>query len=194
MGKKGLKSCKGRGESWDEPKTERVNVQVTKTCKTLLQKQSKEKNISIAELMERFSRGQLGEQALVDALISRPLDAHQVKSAIASFSRREWINIARLCLELLNVDEGKLEMASKGGDIKETIAELVQVNRAACIEAFEDIVPIERVDAIIGGDRPTDDELSLLSAALSRGLGVLQQLRTREFGNGNSHQGNKSSL
>jgi hypothetical protein len=189
MGKKGIKSRKGKGESWDEPKTERINIQVTKTCKTLLQKQAVDIDVSLAELMERFSRGRLGESELVNALLSRPLDAQQVKDAIASFSRREWINIARLCLDLLNVEEEQLATSIVKGDELETIAELVKNNRAACIEAFEDIIALDRVDAIIRGERPTDDELSLLSVALSRGLGELEQMRKKRFGNGNSHQG-----
>jgi hypothetical protein len=192
MGKKGIKSRKGQGESWDEAKTERINVQVTKTCKRLIKEQAHAIGTSISEFLERVSRKKLDEDELIQSVKARPLDAEQVKTAITRFSKKEWINIAKLCLELLDRDDEEVE--EKAENTKPiTIAELVKANRDACIEMFEGVVLVERVDDIISGVKPTQAELELLGAVLPVSFERLEQIFRRDFGNGNnatSHSAN----
>lgn len=183
MGKKGIKSRKGQGESWNEAKTERINVQVTPTCKNLLKEQADALGISITEFLERSSRNRLSEAELINSVLSRPLDAVQVKSAVPHFSRKEWISIAKLCLELLSEEE---EREAQQNSESMTIAELVRQNREACIEMFRDVAPIERVDEIIQGAKPTQAELELLGAALPVSFEELEEIFRKNFGNGNN--------
>lgn len=57
MGRKGRKSTKGIPEDWDEPKTEKLTLQMTPTGRRLIGEIAQKFNISISELVERIARG-----------------------------------------------------------------------------------------------------------------------------------------
>lgn len=59
MPRKGHKSTAGVGDLYETPKT-RLNISITETAKSALQARADELDISISELIERFSRGLVG--------------------------------------------------------------------------------------------------------------------------------------
>jgi hypothetical protein len=83
----------------------------------------------------------------------------------------------------------KLERPMCTSRTDKTIAEWVQECRSACVVMFEDIFPIERVDAIATGAKPTDEELEVLASALPISLEDLRRMRKEEFPNGSASQG-----
>lgn len=78
MPRKGHKSTAGVGDLYETPKT-RLNLSVTETAKSALQARADELDISISELVERFSRGLVGlpkqESHAKKRKRSRPLSA-----------------------------------------------------------------------------------------------------------------------
>ncbi|MBD2743666.1 hypothetical protein [Coleofasciculus sp. FACHB-1120] len=56
MGKPGKKSKRGKGEIYDEAKSEQLSIRLTPTAKRLLKDKALKKGVSIQELIERYSR------------------------------------------------------------------------------------------------------------------------------------------
>ena len=67
-----------------------------------------------------------------------------------------------------------------------TIAGLVRQHRDDCVEMFDEIIPNPegRVDAIISGVQPTEEELELISSATGTSLDRLRKISMEEFANG----------
>lgn len=109
MGKKGQKSLKGQAENnWGEPKSVRLNLQITETAKRLLQEEAAKYGISLAELAEFLAR-KVQPSVTIAQLIAR-------------------VNLKRL--------------------------------------AAETQISIERLQQLMDGQKPTDDELIDLAAVL----------------------------
>lgn len=171
MGRKGVKSQKGKGESWNEPKNQVLNARVTATAKNWYVHTAQAIGQTVPELLERIARG------LVDLPTkAQNLPFEQIKREIPRLSVLQLTQLIELIAQALAV---KLQR-SRGA----TIATLVRMNREAVIEAFEDVIDLGRVDALIQGDRPTPDELAFLSTALNQSFEELQQICKEEFGNG----------
>jgi hypothetical protein len=64
MGRKGQKSSRGQPETdWGEPKTERLNLKLTKTGKDGLDLMAEENGTTITDLLERIGRDGCGEKS-----------------------------------------------------------------------------------------------------------------------------------
>jgi hypothetical protein len=94
MGKKGIKSRRGQGEAWDEPKSERLNLQLTATGKRLFKEIADSLGVSFAEVIERFARGllKLDEKSSVS---DRVLSIDEVRRSFARFSGIQLIRLGR---------------------------------------------------------------------------------------------------
>lgn len=150
--------------------------------------------VSLLELNAFLQGGMESSHFFAQLQDGRELDAHDESALVSQiFQAMRKLSPARIA-----------EVVTKGGELitqklghlfpatsapKASIAQLVQDNYGACTEMFEDVVAPHRVDAIAQGAKPTDEELELLSSALSIGLEDLRQMRKKEFRNGNANQG-----
>lgn len=183
MGKKGIRPQKGQPETdWGEPKTAKLNVGLTPTGKRLVKERANQLGISVSEVLERWARGidvNMDNQPVVESFTPPPT-VERILASLSRYSRQQIGRIVRAGLDLL--------IGSPSS--QQRIADLVQDHRDAVLEMFEDAIdnPEERVKQIIGGDRPTEIELSLLPMALSIDDAELMQMFKKEFPNG-SNQG-----
>jgi hypothetical protein len=60
MGKPGIKSKRGEGEIWDEPKSERKIIGLTPTALGMLHGEMERSKLSASEVVERLIRDNLG--------------------------------------------------------------------------------------------------------------------------------------
>lgn len=180
MGKKGIRPQKGQPETdWGEPKTAKLNVGLTPTGKQLAKERASQLGISISEVLERWARGlpvDINNSSVVESFSSLPT-VENILKALSRYSRHQIGHIVRAGLDLL---------IGKPPDEQQRIGDLVREHQEAVLEMFEDAInnPEERVNQIIGGDRPTEIELSLLPTALSIDDDELMQMFKKEFPNG----------
>lgn len=179
MGKKGIRSQKGQSESdWGQPKTKRLTVQLTEEGYEAVKKKADRFGISVTEAFERWGRGfSLDSEPELPLPTGKHLPTvESILAALPRYSRQQIGRIVKVGLDLL--------IGSPSS--KPRIADLVQDHRDAVLEMFEDAIdnPEERVNQIIGGDRPTEIELSLLPMALSIDDDELMQMFKKEFPNG----------
>jgi hypothetical protein len=82
MGKRGYRSQRGRGEIYDEPKTEQVVLLLTRTGRSRLDRLVKVYGLSRSELIEQIARGHF-------QLVARPWFANpsRWKQVIFTLSR-----------------------------------------------------------------------------------------------------------
>jgi hypothetical protein len=76
MGKQGNRSQRGRGEIYDEPKTEQVTLLLTRTGRSRLDVLAKSHGLSRSELIEQIARGQF--QLVARSWFSNPSRWKQV--------------------------------------------------------------------------------------------------------------------
>ena len=179
MGKKGVRSKKGQAESdWGQPKTKRLTVQLTEEGYQAVKDRAEQAGISISEVFERWGRGfAVDDENSISFPSNEQIPA--VENILTSLSRYSRYQIGRIV-------RAGLDLLIGSPPSQQRIADLVQDHRDAVLEMFEDAInnPEERVKQIIGGDRPTEIELSLLPMALSIDDDELMQMFKKEFPNG----------
>lgn len=183
MGTKGVRSRKGRGESWEEPKTAKVTLLLTQTGRKLAKDRSQQLGISLSEVLERWARN-----ISVDEDSSTPpnqiIGFDAVKRSLGRFSRTQ---LNRLVKEI-----GDLLVNSESPE-QPTIKELIVTYKQLILETYgEEGFTSERLDEIIRGDKPTPPEKGLIAAILPLEEEEFDQMFAREFPNGN-HQESRSN-
>jgi hypothetical protein len=142
--------------------------------------------------LHHYMKGRLSSDRIFDAInkTETPIDEAQIAGEILRLLSKlsplflvEVMNKAWNILQdkIKNVLETSVQQPSKTF----TIAKLVDLNQAGCLEMFEDIVPDHesRVNAIVGGSRPTEVELELISSVTGVKLDQLNEMCREEFAN-----------
>ncbi len=192
MGKKGVRSSEGQGEIWDESKSEVVSMKLTPTGKRLLDEKAKFYGLSKGEFIERIARGtiELNEKKEAEkmTLSSSPSTAITIDQILKALSRFSLPELTKILSNLVNLIEVKL----LGVSTSLTIAKLAKQYIEELIHAFEDAEfpnPTERVISIIQGNRPTVDEITLMTQVVHISPDELFAMYRREFPNGTASEG-----
>lgn len=150
--------------------------------------------------LDQYLKGNLSREDIFQAINATevPVDEAQLVGEILRLIHK----LSPLFLvEVMNKAWNILQERIKAGTVSaepvsesKTIAELVKLHRVDCVDMFEDIIANHehRVNELIGGQRPTDEELGLISQVTGVEIGELQDMRKKEFGNGangTNHQG-----
>lgn len=185
MGKKGIRPQKGQPETdWGEAKTAKLNIGLTPTGKKLVRERANQLGISVSEVLERWARGipvDINNPPAVEPINPMPT-VESILKALSRYSRYQIGRIVRAGLDLL--------IGAPPTTEQQRIGDLVRENQEAVLEMFDEAIenPEERIQQIINGNKPTQIELSLLSAALPIDDDELMQIFKKEFPNG-SNQG-----
>jgi len=192
MGKKGVRSSEGQGEIWDESKTEVVSVKLTPTGKRLLGEKAKSYGLSKGEFIERIARGRIElnekEETEKMTLSSSPNTATTIDQILKALLRFSLPELTRILSNLVNLIEVKI----LGNSTNLTIAKLAKQNIEELMQAFEDAEipnPSERVISIIQGNRPTIDEITLMTQVIQISADELFAIYRREFPKGTASEG-----
>lgn len=192
MGKKGVRSSEGQGEIWDESKSEVVSVKLTPTGKRLLGEKAKSYGLSKGEFIERVARGEIELNEIEEiekmTLASSPKASMTAEYILKALSRFSLPELTKILSSLVSLIEDKI----LGNSTKLTIAKLAKQNIEELIKAFEDAeIPnsSERVISIIQGNRPTTDELTLMTQIVPISADELFAMYRREFPNGTASEG-----
>jgi hypothetical protein len=189
MGKKGIKSSKGQGEEWDEPKSERLSLKLTPQGKRLLQERANSLGISISELIERMVRGGV-DFSNASTIKDRLPTIDQVKSAITRFSGSA---IADIVIFAVDAMRKCMRSPDHMPEPKETIAQLIEEYWDTCLSELEGAIAHQRLQELRDGAKPSLRELEPLSSVLPHSLEELEIIWRRDFKNGENHIGCRSS-
>jgi hypothetical protein len=179
MGKKGLRSERGKGEEWDEAKSERLNLKLTPTGRRLLQEQADKLDISISEVIERTARGLINFSTQENT--NRLPTLEQVRQVLSRLSGSVLADITIYASELMR---GYFHRAELTASPAETIAQLVTIHWDKCVEGLEGAITPKRLEELKQGMKPTAKELEPLSTVLPLSLDELETIWRRDFRNG----------
>lgn len=178
MGKKGVHSQKGKGERWEEPKTAKVTLLLTPTGRKLAKERSQHLGVSLSEVLERWGREiAVGKDSAIQ-IPKEIIEFEDIKRTLGRLSRSQLNQLIKVIGDLLVNPE------------KQTIKQLIAANKQLILETYgEDVFTGERLDEIIGGDKPSLEEKTLLAAVLPLEEEEFDQMFSMEFPqNGNNHQ------
>ena len=190
MGKKGKLPVKGVGEIWAESKSENLSLRLTPTGKRLARKRAELEGLSLAEVVELYGRGSINVEQ-VDG--EKRITPQFVINSLKTFTKEhlaEFISIASKLLvgNYIEIQE-QVEYS-----IAELIKKEVDSRYGKDIAAFASDValPIERVNALLNGEYPSDLDLISIAAFLTKNDGSTYTLeeviviRKSCFGNGHT--------
>jgi hypothetical protein len=219
MSRKQPRKDKGQGDIWDEPKSENLGVRLTLTGKERAEEQAKALGISRNELFERYARGlielaEISQEELLSLLeqTGYRLSAKVILRSLASLTEDEIAQIGTTCFELL-LNRSRNPPAVPEPPQPRVIetfqdllmSELAHRQQKASIDNLpilaqdeQVIVTVELLEAIARGRRPSNSELVLLEPIITQSksdgtpwtLEDLEDLRKRQFGNGNNQPTN----
>jgi hypothetical protein len=223
MSRKQPRKDKGQGDIWDEPKSENLGVRLTLTGKERAEEQAKALGISRNELFERYARGlielaEISQEELLSLLeqTGYRLSAKVILRSLASLTEDEIAQVGTACFELLLNRSRNPPTVPKPPQVRviETfqdllMSELAHRQQKASIDNLpilaqdeQVIVTVELLEAIARGRRPSNSELVLLEPIITQSksdgtpwtLEDLEDLRKRQFGNGNNQPTNGDPL
>lgn len=119
------------------------------------------------------------------------VDINGLRSIIqqmAHFERRSLSSMVRILIEEGLRVRGKYPQPDQSAKDLPTMADLVKAWKFEEL-AKEARLPIERIEALASGERPTDDDLIALGRVLEQDTAILLEIRQRDFkstGNGQS--------
>lgn len=119
------------------------------------------------------------------------VDINGLRSIIqqmAHIERRSLSSMVRILIEEGLRVRGKYPQPDQSVKDLPTMADLVKAWNKEEL-ALEARLPIERIEAIASGERPTDDDLIALGRVLEQDTAILLEIRQRDFkstGNGQS--------
>ena len=165
MGKKGKLPVKGVGEIWAESKSENLSLRLTPTGKRLARKRAEQEGLSLAEVVElykTFTKEHLAEFIII---ASKLLVGNYIE-----IQEQVEYSIAELIKKEVDSRYGK-DIAAFASDVA---------------------LPIERVNALLNGEYPSDLDLISIAAFLTKNDGSTYTLeeviviRKSCFGNGHT--------
>ena len=182
MGKKGKLPVKGVGEIWAESKSENLSLRLTPTGKRLARKRAEQEGLSLAEVVELYGRGSINVEQ-VDG--EKRITPQFVINSLKTFTKEHLAEFISIASKLLVGNYIEIQE-----QVEYSIAELIKKEVAAF--ASDVALPIERVNALLNGEYPSDLDLISIAAFLTKNDGSTYTLeeviviRKSCFGNGHT--------
>ncbi len=190
MGKKGKLPVKGVGEIWTESKSENLSLRLTPTGKRLARKRAEQEGLSLAEVVELYGRGSINVEQVEG---EKRITPQFVINSLKTFTKEHLAEFISIASKLLVGNYIEIEHS-----VEYSIADLVKkevdsrYSKDVAAFASDVALPIERVNALLNGEYPSDLDLISIATFLTKDDGSTYTLeevitiRKSFFGNGHT--------